>query len=168
MRATEVGMEQSTATFMHRRHEPIPPPAFVPTRIYTDGEGQAQMLIRSDRGVSVDSYSAVHGYHPADQRHLLAPKCSLEMAMQHERNGGFDASMGPSASDAEVRRMFDVAARADRDLGDITPTNLHQDADGSGGAYFVLPASPRYRCERACTLGRRRPAKPAGSHHRSR
>ena len=65
LRRTEVGAtEQQTRDFIHRRYEPILAPELAPTRVYTDGEGHDQLVIRSDRGVSAQQYAAAHGYRP--------------------------------------------------------------------------------------------------------
>ena len=61
--------------------------------------------------------------------------------MQHEREGGFNAALGPSAASSEVRRLFDVATRADLDLGDVRGAVLHQGGKDFGD-YFVLPETP--------------------------
>jgi hypothetical protein len=128
--------EQCSAEFIHRRFEPIPPPEMLPTRPYVDGEGQGQLVIRSDRGTSTADYAAAHpAYHPDDLRYLFAPKASLELAIQH---GNFDAALGASGAPT-ADTAFQTAVRADRDIADIVGAQPHGAADDPARYYMVPP-----------------------------
>lgn len=130
--------EECTDVLQYRRFEPIPPPEVVPTRKYQDGEGNERLLIRSDRGVSVNDYSNRHGYRPYDLRHILAPKSALELALQHRRT--FDNAIGAEASTTEIERLFEVAKRADRELRDIPGAiQVEVETGPNGASYIILP-----------------------------
>jgi hypothetical protein len=131
--------EGRTEAVVYHRYEPLMPPEIVPTRAFADGEGHDRMVIRSDRDTSVSDYAAAHGYRASDLRHLLAPKCSLELAMRHE--GLFDPAMGPDAPASEVNRLFEVARRADRDLLMVDGAEVVGAEGGthSEPPYVVLP-----------------------------
>ncbi|MFH9726023.1 hypothetical protein ACH4M4_24130 [Streptomyces sp. NPDC017254] len=118
LRPDETGPEEErTNVFRHHRFEPLPPPELVPTRELADGETLDLMVIRSDRDTTVEAYAAAHGHRAFDLRHLLAPACSLELALQHDRT--FDAALGPDVPTAKVKEFFAVAERADRAVSDI-------------------------------------------------
>ncbi|MFE0520865.1 hypothetical protein [Streptomyces sp. NPDC058954] len=138
LRADEVRPgEEQTQVVTHHRYEPMLPPEILPTRAFADGEGQDRMVVRSDRGMPAAQYAAAHGLRAYDLRHLLAPKCSLELAMQYD--GRFDAAVGPAAADADVNRLFDVARRADRGIHDIPgAVDVHSGSDANA-SYVVLP-----------------------------
>ncbi|RKT20133.1 hypothetical protein BX285_4614 [Streptomyces sp. 1114.5] len=131
--------EAQTDKLTYLRYEPLSPPELVPTRPFEDGDGQDRMVIRSDRGVTPSAYAALHGYRPYDLRHLLPPKCSLALAMQYD--GGFDTALGPDAPAAEVKRLFEVAKRADRELGDVTGAQVigADPASGVPQPYVTVP-----------------------------
>ncbi|MFG2142786.1 hypothetical protein ACGFRG_01110 [Streptomyces sp. NPDC048696] len=140
LHADEVGAtEERTDKLTYWRFEPLPPPELVPTREFSDGDGQARMIIRSDRGVSVADYAALHGYRAYDLRHLLPPKCSLALAMQYDP--GFDKALGPTAPATEVTRLFEAAKRADRELTDIphAQTIGADPASGVPSPYVIVP-----------------------------
>ncbi|AIK35359.1 hypothetical protein BG07_5694 (plasmid) [Bacillus pseudomycoides] len=129
--------EERTAVIPHRRFEPILPPEVVPTRKYQDGEGPDRLIIRSDRDISVEDYARKHGYRPDDLRHILAPRSSLEMAMQHRNT--FDSAMGPEVPVEKIEKLFEVAKRADRNLRDIPGSRPIEEGTDSNGAYIVVP-----------------------------
>jgi hypothetical protein len=136
----EVGHdEERTEVFTHRRFEPIPPPELVPTHKYEDGEGHERLVIRSDRSVAVAEYARTHGYRPYDLRQILAPKSSVELAMQHRFT--FDSALGPEASSQDVARLLEVAKRADRELLDIPGAHAVGLEPGSDAPrpYVVIP-----------------------------
>lgn len=138
LRAEEVGAtEEQTDLVPYWRFEPLSPPELVPTREFEDGDGHDRMVIRSDRGVSVDDYAKLHGYRAYDLRHLLPPKCSLALATQYD--GTFDAALGPAAADAEVGRLFEVAKRADRELADIQGARVVETGPNVPSSYVVVP-----------------------------
>lgn len=149
LRRNEVNVnEEQSNIVMHRRFEPLLAPELAPTARYVDGAGQDQMVIRSDRGMSAAAYAAANGYRPVDLRYLFAPKSSLELAIQHEREddegrmvGVFDSALGPGVPPDEVRRQFDIAKRADNDLGNLPRAEL-VDGGNDSGKYFIVPESP--------------------------
>jgi hypothetical protein len=131
--------EQQSQSFPHCRFEPIKAPELLPTRAYVDGEGQAQLVIRSDprNGLLPDDYAREHpAYRPYDLRYLFAPKATLDLAIAH---GMFDQAMGTAAQQT-VDTEFIKAVRADLDVKDIIPG---QPPIGTGGAaYYTVPESP--------------------------
>jgi hypothetical protein len=136
LRAEEAGPgEQRTDRVTYHRYEPLPPPEILPTRAFAHGEGQDRLVIRSDRGTSVAAYAAAHGYRAFDLRHLLAPKCSLELAIRHD--GLFDSAMGPDAPASELDRLFEIAKLTDRDLLAIPQAQVVE--GGAEPPYVVLP-----------------------------
>ncbi|MFF7444157.1 hypothetical protein [Streptomyces sp. NPDC008122] len=140
LRPDETGPEEErTNVFRHHRFEPLPPPELVPTRELADGETLDLMVIRSDRDTTVEAYAAAHGHRAFDLRHLLAPACSLELALQHERT--FDAALGPDVPTAKVKELFEVAKRADRALPDIAGAVVVGTETGSTipAPYVFLP-----------------------------
>jgi hypothetical protein len=140
LRAAEVGSDEpQTELFKHLRFEPIPPPELVPTRAYTDGEGQGVLVVRSDRGMSAQDYASTHGYSPDEFRYLYPPKSSLELALQYD--GRFDDALGPDTDTSVIKKFFEIAKRADRDFGDISGPSLAGESDGTC-PYFIVPATP--------------------------
>ncbi|MCQ6556832.1 hypothetical protein NPS70_27125 [Streptomyces sp. C10-9-1] len=138
LRSEEAGLtEEQSEAFTHHRFEPLPPPECVPTHRLADGETQELMVVRSDRDTSVAAYAAAHGHRPFDQRLLLAPKSSLELALQHD--GRFDAAMGPDALVSDVRGLFEVAKRADLDVRDVTGATTVEAGAGTPAPYVFLP-----------------------------
>ncbi|WP_093769538.1 hypothetical protein [Streptomyces sp. F-7] len=140
LRPDETGPEEErTNVFRYHRFEPLPPPELVPTRELADGETLDLMVIRSDRDTTVEAYAAAHGHRAFDLRHLLAPACALELALQHERT--FDAALGPDVPTAKVKELFEVAKRADRDVADIAGAVVVGTETGSTvpAPYVFLP-----------------------------
>ncbi|MEU8567420.1 hypothetical protein AB0C51_03490 [Streptomyces pathocidini] len=76
---------------IYQRHEPVPPPQLaLPTGPLTPdsdlgpGGAPAQLVIRSDRGMTVAQFAAQNpGYQPNDSRVLLPPATSRELAEWH-------------------------------------------------------------------------------------
>ena len=134
--------EQQSQSFPHCRFEPINAPELVPTRAYVDGEGQAQLVIRSDprNGLVPADYASKHPvYRPYDLRYLFAPKAALDLAIQH---GMFDQAMG-AAPPQTIDDEFTKAVRADLDVKDIIPG---QQPVGTGAtAYYIVPETPAQR-----------------------
>ncbi|KJS52891.1 hypothetical protein VM98_28545 [Streptomyces rubellomurinus subsp. indigoferus] len=126
--------EQHSASFPHRRFDPVPAPELLPTRPYVDGEGPGRLVVRSDRGTSAADYAAAHGYPADDLRYLFAPKAPLELALQH---GVFDSAVGAAAV-PPIDSAFTTAVRADRDVTDIPGAQPH---DEGAGSYQVVPAT---------------------------
>ncbi|WP_172652939.1 hypothetical protein [Rhodococcus opacus] len=135
LRSSEVRRDEEWSNkLLYRRFEPLLAPELAPSSRYVDGAGANQMVIRSDRLTSVTDYSEPHDYARADVRYLLPPKSPLDLAIQHqiEGVGVFDSALGPNAADAEVRRQFEIAKRADKDLGDMPGAD-------TSGSYVVVP-----------------------------
>ncbi|CCK24470.1 hypothetical protein BN159_0091 [Streptomyces davaonensis JCM 4913] len=140
LRPDETGaQEEWTNVFRHHRFEPLPPPELVPTRRLADGETLDLMVIRSDRDTTAEAYAAAHGHRAFDLRHLLAPACSLDLALQHERT--FDAALGPDVPAAKVKEFFEVAKRADQDVSQIHGATVVGAESGSTvpAPYVYLP-----------------------------
>ncbi|MBW5483182.1 hypothetical protein [Streptomyces bambusae] len=109
-----------------RRYEAVPAPVLLPRAPYTDGDFAHRMVIRSDAGLTAAQYAdtfnadppadavAPAPYRPVDERHLVAPKASLECV---ERHGLLDAAIG-SADPAVQRAVYDLAVRENGDLSD--------------------------------------------------
>ncbi len=154
--------EEVSKPFIHRRYEPLPAPEIAPTSPYVDGAGPDLMVIRSDRGISAEAYATAHGYPPIDFRYLYAPKSSLELAMQHP--GAFDKAFALNAATTEIEKQFEIAKRADKDLGAIG--RLVPGANGSSDYYVVreepqkLPWLPDFAVTNIALRCRSRPIDP--------
>ncbi|MFJ5774577.1 hypothetical protein [Streptomyces sp. NPDC093094] len=141
LRRDQPGAEDATEKIVHRRFEPHPAPALVPTAAYVDGAGPHRMAVRTERGTDAAAYAAAHGYPAAELRYLFPPKSSLELALQY--NGAFSSAFGPGVDMDEVRKQFEIATRADKDVGDIAGARHESASDGSG-TYVVAPADPPF------------------------
>jgi hypothetical protein len=115
-----------------RRFDPVPPPAVVPRRPFTEGESLLRMVIRSTLGVLPAPYVAlaritalsghtdpITAYVAANERHLASPISSQQLAEWH---GRFDAGIGqalvsPSSmrSSTWPRGVGFVSTRSERD-----------------------------------------------------
>lgn len=113
--AVEKALKTVTPLRPFLRWEPVPPPALVPLKAYTEAESLRVLVVRSavtqDPGtlaVSVSPPAAV------SQRHLAPPKTSQ---VQAELHGVFDAGIDNAASPAAAaqsrREMLAVALRED-------------------------------------------------------
>ena len=96
-----------------RRFDPVPSPAVVPRRPYTEGESLLRMVIRSTLGVLPPDYVELarivpFAYRDENERHLAPPIVSQQLAEWH---GKFDDGIGKSAPQAAIDEQFDVAAR---------------------------------------------------------
>lgn len=114
--------EQHTLPCRHGRFEPVPPPELVPTADYPHGATPARLVIRSDGMGDVAAYAARYGQRPYDQRLLLAPRASLDFAIQHE--GTFDEAIGDRTSPDTLARFFELVRHADGELLDIPGARL--------------------------------------------
>ena len=117
--ATPIGVAESLAVtpeVPHVRWQPVPPPAIVPRRQYSEGESNEVLVIRS--GVSQDpetlkvshtnpdDYATAHpGRFATCERHLVPPKTSQYEAEMHE---AFDAAIG--SPDPTTRNLWLHAA----------------------------------------------------------
>ncbi|MGW7647116.1 hypothetical protein [Streptomyces bobili] len=141
LRHGQPGGEDATEKIVHRRFEPHPAPELVPTAAYVDGAGPHRMVVRTERGTNAAAYAAAHGYPAAELRYLFPPKSSLELALQYD--GAFSTAFGPGVDIDDVRKQFEIATRADKDVGDIAGARQESAPDGSG-TYVVAPANPPF------------------------
>ncbi|MCX5414519.1 hypothetical protein [Streptomyces sp. NBC_00059] len=111
-----------------RRFESVPSPVVVPRLPLVDGARTQRLVVRSDPERPPDAYAAgfnasplvtggAHGpYAPHDERHVVAPKASLECV---ERHGLLDAAIG--SSDPAVRTTaYQLALHESGSLDDAT------------------------------------------------
>jgi hypothetical protein len=104
-----------------RRFDPVPSPAVIPRRPFTEGESLMRMVIRSTLGVLPPAYVALKrvrelkghtdpllAYLEENERHLALPIVSQQLAEWH---GKFDAAIGQGTAQGDVDAQFDVAAR---------------------------------------------------------
>ena len=119
--ADAIGRARQTVTSLHPflRWDPVPSPALVPRKGYTEGESLRVLVIRS--GVIQDpdtlaltvneptTYAAAAGAAIADigyvatsERHLAPPKISQ---MQAELHGMFDLAIGATAQTSHTRML---------------------------------------------------------------
>ncbi|TDC25100.1 hypothetical protein E1265_07990 [Streptomyces sp. 8K308] len=127
-----------------QRFDPVPPPTVVPRFRFNEAESEHRMVIRSVVDQSPEEYATRFNrahrdrvpYRGVDERHLVAPRASLECV---ERHGMLDQDM--SSEDPDVRRRaYDLAIRESGRLDDeelpgveiVTP-----DADQQGRRYAV-------------------------------
>ena len=93
----------------------------MPRRRYTEGESLNRMVIRSTLGVQPGAYvalariiglaghtDAATAYLDLAERHLAAPKSSVQLAEWHAM---FDVAIGLSAAQSAIDAQFDIAAR---------------------------------------------------------
>ncbi|MFE3020996.1 hypothetical protein [Streptomyces sp. NPDC059256] len=78
--------EPASAPLRFSRYDPVPAPVMVLRRPVTAGESPVDLVVRTD---NADSGAPVAG--PTCERHLLAPKASVELA---ERHGVLDLAAG--------------------------------------------------------------------------
>ncbi|MGH9139075.1 MAG: hypothetical protein ACRD0G_18855 [Acidimicrobiales bacterium] len=104
-----------------RRFDPVPSPAVVPRRPFTEGESLLRMVVRSTLGLTPSAYvgqnriqtlsghsAPLTAYLDANERHLAAPKTSVQLAEWHTL---FDAAIGANASQAAIDAQFTIASR---------------------------------------------------------
>lgn len=126
--AAEVGpatvaqaLKTLTALRPFLRWEPVPPPALVPLKAYTEAESLRVLVVRSHVEQDADSL-AITVTPPAteSQRHLAPPKTSQ---VQAELHGVFDEAIDttePPAVAAQARReMLAIALREDGTFFDL-------------------------------------------------
>ncbi len=98
------------------RWQPVPPPAVVPRRLYSEGESNGVLVVRSwvsqdpatlavSTGTPQEYAAATPGRWATCERHLVPPKTSQLEAEQH---GAFDAAIG--SADPGVRNLWLHAA----------------------------------------------------------
>ncbi len=152
-----------TPEIAYVRWQPVPPPAIVPRRQYSEGESNEVLVIRS--GVEQDpvtlavshtdpeAYAAAHpGRFATCERHLVPPKTSQFEAELHH---AFDAAIG-SADPAAVNLWLHAAIREsgtlfDLDLPRLDDPSIRDPQDGvelvhgpgaSPGELKTLPLPP--------------------------
>ncbi len=123
------------------RWDPVPVPAVVPLKAYTEGESLRVLVVRSGvtqdpdtlevRTTSPEDYAAAVAsvaplYAPHAQRHIAPPKTSQNQAELH---GAFDDGIDEGTADAR-RRMLAWALRESGTLFDQSVPSL-ADPDGS-------------------------------------
>lgn len=114
-----------------RRFDPVPSPAVIPRRPFTEGESLMRMVIRSTLGILPPAYVALPriaglaghadrmlSYKAENERHLAPPVASQQMAEWH---GKFDAAIGQGASQNDIGHQFDVASRESGSFLDPAP-----------------------------------------------
>ncbi|MFT4227655.1 hypothetical protein [Micropruina sp.] len=152
-----------TPEVAHVRWQPVPPPAIVPRRLYSEGESNQVLVIRS--GVEQDpatlavshtdpeQFAAAHpGRFATCERHLVPPKTSQ---FEAELHNAFDAAIG-SSDPATVNRLLHAAIREsgtlfDLDLPRLGDPSIRDPQDGvelvhgpgaSPGELKTLPLPP--------------------------
>ena len=114
-------VDHITRDHTFRRWDPIPSPAIIPRRRFTEGESLTRLVIRSTLGARPAPYVAqarIQGLaghnHPStayvveNRRWLAAPKSSVQLAEWHSM---LDFGIGQAPTDQKVDDAFDVAAR---------------------------------------------------------
>jgi hypothetical protein len=120
VRDDDVVPQHVTKQHRFRRFDPVPAPAVVPRRAFTEGESLLRMVIRSTLGVLPNAYVALPritgltghtdpqlAYLATNDRHIAPPVSAQQLAEWH---GKFDDGIGVDASQADVDDEFDVAA----------------------------------------------------------
>ncbi|MEZ5089166.1 MAG: hypothetical protein R2719_05230 [Micropruina sp.] len=142
-----------TPEIAYVRWQPVPPPAIVPRRAYSEGESNEVLVIRS--GVEQDpvtlevshtdpeAYAAAHpGRFATCERHLVPPKTSQFEAELHH---AFDAAIGSSDA-AAVNLWLHAAIRESGTLFDLDLPRLDDPSirDPQDGVELVHgPGRPR-------------------------
>ncbi|MFF5897901.1 hypothetical protein ACFY8O_18455 [Streptomyces argenteolus] len=128
---------------LFRRFETVPSPVLVPRLPLTDGARTQRLVVRSDRGVTTEQYAAAFNaspsvtggshppYTPHDERHVVAPKASLECV---ERHGLLDTAIG-SADPAVRTAVYRLALHESGSLDDATlpGTRVLEGVDAADG-----------------------------------
>ncbi|MDT0317614.1 hypothetical protein [Streptomyces millisiae] len=105
-----------------QRFDPVPPPTVVPRFRFNEAESEHRMVIRSVVDQSPEEFATrfndAHRHHEpyrgVDERHLVAPRASLECV---ERHGMLDQDMS-SQDPAVRRRAYELAIRESGRLDD--------------------------------------------------
>jgi len=145
------------------RWQPVPPPAIVPRRLFTEGESNQVLVIRSwitqDPATlavaagTPDEYAAANaGREATCERHLVPPKTSQ---LEAEEHGAFDAAI--ASADATTRNLWLHAAIResgtlfDLDVPRLDDPSIREPQDGialvhgpgaSPGELRTLPLPP--------------------------
>lgn len=115
---------------VYRRFEPVPAPALVPRARYGEGESLERLVIRSnfDRTPAEEAadlnerVAPVEPYGEASERHVAAPKASLDLVEKHGKlDAAFDArrnGLDEAAARALAQEAYDIARREKGALDD--------------------------------------------------
>jgi hypothetical protein len=126
----DLAMEHVTRPQPFRRFDPVPSPAVIPRRPFTEGESLMRMVIRSTLGVLPAAYIALtrikklpgHGkllaYLDINERHLAPSHAAQQLGEWH---GEFDKAIGKSATQPALNQAFNIAARESGTYLDPTP-----------------------------------------------
>ncbi|GCD99141.1 hypothetical protein [Embleya hyalina] len=111
-----------------RRFEAIPPPLLLPRVAFTEGTSAHRLVIRSTAELTPAQYAETFNasppvsggthapYREVDERHVVAPKTSLQCA---ERHGKLDEAIGSGDADAR-ERVYTIASRESGSLDDAS------------------------------------------------
>ena len=132
--ATDTPVVPVNGATAYARFEPVPAPALAPRARFGEGASLLRLVVRSNAGVSAADYAAAFnaadavtsGAHPpyeaADERHVIAPKASLEAVEAH---GMLDDAIGsdgtpPAAGQvAAMQTMYEIARREKGTLAEL-------------------------------------------------
>jgi hypothetical protein len=117
----DVVPEHVTRPQPFRRFDPVPSPAVIPRRPFTEGESLMRMVIRSTLNVSPTTYVALTrikklqghknkllAYIDVNERHLAPPHAAQQLAEWH---GEFEKAIGKSASQPALDHAYNIATR---------------------------------------------------------
>lgn len=111
---------------IYRRFEPVPAPELLPRRPFGPGEGLERLVIRSTPGVAAADYAAASQssptlslrFYPTCDRHLAAPRASLQMVETHGLlDEAIDAVRNMADADAAAAAAAPLYAVATRENG---------------------------------------------------
>ena len=102
------GEQAATYPLTYRRYEPLPQPVLVYRDPITEGEWIENLVIRSDRDVSVADYAAANDYNETCERHVAPPKAHLFLCEQH---GAFDARWAEAGAGAAHSQTYAIAVK---------------------------------------------------------
>ncbi len=116
----DLATQHESRAEVFRRFDPIPSPAVVPRRRFTEGESLLRLVIRSTLGVPPAAYVALPriqalakhtdpdtAYRETNERWLAAPKAAVQLVEWH---GELDPGFGKSAPQADVDGSYNVAS----------------------------------------------------------
>ncbi|MEY2414754.1 MAG: hypothetical protein QOH53_88, partial [Ilumatobacteraceae bacterium] len=158
LRRDEIDDERASQPEPFWRWEPVPSPAVLPRRPYSEGESQMRMVIRSTFDTDTSTYSTLPriqglaghtdpttAYEITNDRWIAAPKTSQQMAEYH---GVFDDAIGNGLPQAAVDAAFNIAGKESGALPPMVPTGTLSlpylpDVSGRGVALTSLPNDPQ-------------------------
>lgn len=123
------------------RHEPLASPTLLPNDVFREGESLEHLVIRSNFDKTAVEYSTLpyilevlagldtrfkglnggigYSYKGFNERHVLPPKVSVQMAELH---GEFDKAMGPGGDPA---KYYHIAAKEEGRIDDMEVHDLN-------------------------------------------